>query len=309
MMDYEHQPANHLSFRVARRVIVPKVFPNSRLRDDAARGKESDPLCRLQGRALPSRLSTRTRIVEQLRLDREGDRGGRQPPRGALYHRTENWHFEHLIDIVRTELEVQMVLLPREDRGRSVCGTAQAESSSRHGRSMALSLLARADLVIGGGGTMTRESAFLGTPTYTVFMGRPAAGDAELMRLGLLRDLRSGGLPDIRKAVTAAPVDDEDRTREDPASDRSGADGDRLRRAMFECSSRLLLFDYFGFRHVRPSDRSALGSATDALLEACHWVRSDRVGALSSVAVADSSRAEIRPGLEPIAYRLRSIDL
>jgi predicted glycosyltransferase len=32
MMDYEHQPANHLSFRLARRVIVPSVFPDDPLR-------------------------------------------------------------------------------------------------------------------------------------------------------------------------------------------------------------------------------------------------------------------------------------
>ena len=49
--------------------------------------------------------------------------------------------------------------------------------------------------MIGGGGTMTRESALLGTPTYTAFIGRPAAVDAELIRLGLLRDLRDSGLP------------------------------------------------------------------------------------------------------------------
>ena len=29
MMDYEHQPANHLSFRLARRVIVPEAFPEA----------------------------------------------------------------------------------------------------------------------------------------------------------------------------------------------------------------------------------------------------------------------------------------
>jgi predicted glycosyltransferase len=37
---------------------------------------------------------------------------------------------------------------------------------------------------------MNRESAILGTPTYTVFLGRLAAVDAELMRLGRLRDVR-----------------------------------------------------------------------------------------------------------------------
>ena len=37
MMDYEHQPANHLSFRLARRVIVPEVFPEASLRRFGAR--------------------------------------------------------------------------------------------------------------------------------------------------------------------------------------------------------------------------------------------------------------------------------
>ena len=37
---------------------------------------------------------------------------------------------------------------------------------------------------------MTRESALLGTPTYTVFEGRRAAVDTELVRQGLLQDLR-----------------------------------------------------------------------------------------------------------------------
>ena len=38
---------------------------------------------------------------------------------------------------------------------------------------------------------MNRESAILGTPTYTVFAGELAAVDAELIRQGRLRDLRS----------------------------------------------------------------------------------------------------------------------
>src|SRR6267378_2498672 len=40
LMDYEHQPANHLAFRLASRVIVPRAFPNSALRRyGATRGK------------------------------------------------------------------------------------------------------------------------------------------------------------------------------------------------------------------------------------------------------------------------------
>ena len=52
------------------------------------------------------------------------------------------------------------------------------------------SLLAYADAMIGAGGTMNREAALLGTPTYTMFAGRLAAVDAELIRRGLLHDLR-----------------------------------------------------------------------------------------------------------------------
>ena len=51
-------------------------------------------------------------------------------------------------------------------------------------------LLAAADLVIGGGGTMNREAALLGTPAYTAFTGALAAVDAELIHRGLLFDLR-----------------------------------------------------------------------------------------------------------------------
>jgi predicted glycosyltransferase len=46
-----------------------------------------------------------------------------------------------------------------------------------------------ADVVLGGGGTMTREAALLGTPTFSVFAGAPAAVDDSLLRAGRLRRL------------------------------------------------------------------------------------------------------------------------
>jgi uncharacterized protein len=52
-------------------------------------------------------------------------------------------------------------------------------------------LIAAADRVISGGGTMTREAALLGTPAYSVFTGPMGAVDAELIRSGLLVPIRS----------------------------------------------------------------------------------------------------------------------
>jgi predicted glycosyltransferase len=51
------------------------------------------------------------------------------------------------------------------------------------------SLMHAADLVIGAGGTMTREAALLDVPTLSVFAGRPAAVDAWLEARGRLRRL------------------------------------------------------------------------------------------------------------------------
>lgn len=49
-----------------------------------------------------------------------------------------------------------------------------------------LQLLYTSDIAISGGGTMNRESALLGVPTYSIFTGRRAAIDEELARQGRL---------------------------------------------------------------------------------------------------------------------------
>ena len=135
----------------------------------------------------------------------------RPAPEGALYHRMENEYFDGLLERIRHRSAIQTVLLPRsasDTRRYAAFGGVIIP-----GRPIdALSLVASADLMIGGGGTMTRESALLGTPTYTVFIGRLAAVDAELMRLGLLSDLRMGGRPAFAKrSASIRPVPEEGR--------------------------------------------------------------------------------------------------
>ncbi|MFO7653990.1 MAG: DUF354 domain-containing protein [Candidatus Krumholzibacteriia bacterium] len=53
------------------------------------------------------------------------------------------------------------------------------------------SLIAAMDLVVSGGGTMTREAAILGVPSYTYFRGRTGRVDESLERAGRLVFLRS----------------------------------------------------------------------------------------------------------------------
>ena len=191
MMDYEHQPANHVSFRLASRVIVPEAFPESSLRKQGARGAKVARYKGFKEELYLADLEPDAKVLDDLSLDRDQLLAVfRPPPAGALYHRSVNERFDDLLEEAARRKDVQLVLLPRSNE--------QADVYRRVARVRipdrvidTCSLMAFADVVIGAGGTMNREAALLGTPTYTVFAGKLAAVDAELIRLGLLHDLRS----------------------------------------------------------------------------------------------------------------------
>lgn len=190
MMDYEHQPANHLSFRLARRVVVPEVFPERELRR-AGGGAKAIRYAGFKEEAYLCSFEPDETGLSELRPSDGGLLVLMRPaPEGALYHRRSNPRFDEVLaDAQRAGARV--VVLPRSaaqaERYRALGAVVPARPVD------ARSLAAIADIVIGAGGTMNRESAILGTPTYTVFDGRLAAVDGELMRLGRLRDLRAPG--------------------------------------------------------------------------------------------------------------------
>ena len=200
MMDYEHQPANHLSFRLARRVIVPEAFPARALRRCGAGLRKVVRYPGFKEELYLSGFEPDARVLDELGLDRAGVIAVfRPPPDGALYHPMLNQRFDELLHRAVCDDAVQAVVLPRDAtqaaRYRALQGARVPERAVDGS-----SLVALADLVVGGGGTMNRESAVLGTPTYTVFAGELAAVDAELIRTGRMRDLRAEGtLPAFEK--------------------------------------------------------------------------------------------------------------
>ena len=192
MMDYEFQPANHVSFRLADRVVVPSIFPERALRRFGARERK---VLRYEGfkeELYLGQLQPGEEILGELGLDASRVIVVmRPPPQGALYHRAGNDRFEELLTEAAAREDVQVVVLPRVSKQAALYSHRPGlilPNGAVDGRS----LLAHADLMIGAGGTMNREAALLGVPTYTVFSGRMAAVDIELMRRGLLSDLRDG---------------------------------------------------------------------------------------------------------------------
>jgi hypothetical protein len=194
MMDYEHQPANHLSFRLAQRVIVPEVFPEAALRRYGARPKKVIRYPGFKEELYLAGFAPSAEVLHELGLDAAAVVAVFRPPAdGALYHRMANERFDDALRLALDREDVQIVLLPRTTEQRARYEALRPRVRVPQQAVDARSLLATADLTIGAGGTMNRESAVLGTPTYTVFAGRLAAVDAELIRLGRLHDLREPG--------------------------------------------------------------------------------------------------------------------
>lgn len=192
LMDYEHQPANHLAFRLASRVIVPRSFPDASL---ARYGAGSHKVRRYDGTKedvyladfVPDPRFAQT--LSELGINQEDVLVVVRPPaRDALYHRFENKLFDELLSGLAARRDVKVMLLARNERQR-------AAYSAGAGGNMILprmtldgaNLIACADLVISAGGTMNREAAAMGVPAATIFAGRWAAIDEELVREGRLR--------------------------------------------------------------------------------------------------------------------------
>ena len=93
----------------------------------------------------------------------------RPPPEGALYHRGGNERFDEVLEHVARATRAQVVLLPRTHRAGGAVSREPGVVVPERPPDGA-SLLATVDLTVGAGGTMNRESALLGTPTYTVFL-------------------------------------------------------------------------------------------------------------------------------------------
>jgi len=196
LMDYEHQPANHLAFRLASKVIVPHAFPAAELRKYGASMRK---VKRYEGTKEDVYLAgfvPDPAFAETLRkLNIASDDVlvvARPPAREALYHRFENELFDRLIAHLNSLERTKIILIPRTDAQRSDYQTRNLANVIVPREALdGGNLIAAADLVVSAGGTMNREAAALGVPALSVYAGRWAAIDEQLIGEGRLRRLGS----------------------------------------------------------------------------------------------------------------------
>src|SRR5437867_3488683 len=132
LMDYEHQPANHLAFRLASRVIVPRAFPAAELRRYGASMRK---VKRYEGTKEDVYLADFTpdpMFSEKLRKLGVAPEDvlvvARPPAREALYHRFENKLFDDLLTPLNARARVKVIPLPRTDAQRDAYNDEKFEN-------------------------------------------------------------------------------------------------------------------------------------------------------------------------------------
>ncbi len=198
-MDFEHQPANHLAFRFASTIVLPDVLPLRALRHQGATNRKVVFYPGLKEELYIGDFEPDPSVLTQIGLNprsRGTDTGGqtvvvaRTPPSRAVYHGFGNPLFEQALRAVCSQDDVACVALTRHPEQIAAiealalpnCIVPRSAIDSR-------SLMYEADAMIGAGGTMTREAALMGIPTWTLFAGTTPAVDLWLERQGRLARL------------------------------------------------------------------------------------------------------------------------
>jgi predicted glycosyltransferase len=184
--DFEGATGMHrINFRLADKVMVPEVIPFERLAPLGLTRDRYRPYPGIKEQVtLADFEPDPAGVIAELGLDPQRPIAVLRPPATmSLYHRgIENTLFDDVLAHLRTS-DAQVVLLPRTpEQAHAFAGMTDVIIPTRPVDGP--QLVAAADVVISAGGTMNREAALLGTPTWTTFAGELGAVDRMLIESG-----------------------------------------------------------------------------------------------------------------------------
>jgi predicted glycosyltransferase len=190
-MDYEHQPANHVAFRLARRILLPAVLPATTVERQGAAPAKVQRYDGLKEELYLGDFAPDPAILGRLGVERRSVLVvARSGATRAAYHGYEDRLFMAALGRLARRDDATVVVLARHPEHRREIAALDGQNLVLPRSAVdARSLVREADAFIGAGGTMTRESALLGTPTLSVFGGAEPAVDRWLVDRGLLRRL------------------------------------------------------------------------------------------------------------------------
>jgi predicted glycosyltransferase len=190
-MDFEHQPANHVAFRLAHTILVPEAVDRETIRRQGATGRKLRAYPGLKEEVYLGDFEPDTGVLDEVGIEHRDGAVlvvARTPPSRAAYHRFDNPLFEEVVSALGRRPDVRLVVLTRHPEQRQAIAALELPNCVVPASAIdSRSLMYQADLVVGAGGTMTREAALLGVPTVSLFAGSSPAVDRWLERQGALR--------------------------------------------------------------------------------------------------------------------------
>lgn len=188
--DYEHSNIT-LYKRFVYKLFVPQYIPKQVL---IKKGIPAEKIVRYPGfkeevylhHQLPDK-----QLLKRLGINKDQIVVTLRPPanNAHYYNDQENVLFEKLIDLLSQRKDATVVVLPRGkvqymNLREKVAKLKNFIILSKPVDSF--SLIYYSDIVIGGGGTMNREAAIIGTPVYSIFLGNKPSVDKALSDQGRL---------------------------------------------------------------------------------------------------------------------------
>jgi predicted glycosyltransferase len=193
-MDFEHQPANHLAFRLARTVLLPEVISPADVRRQGAVPRKVIRYPGLKEELYIGDFEPDPAILAKLGFSRRPRVlvVARTAPSRAVYHAFGNPLFEEALRVIDAIPGAVCVALARHpEQVKAIEAMHLSNCVIPRGAVDSRSLMYVSDALIGAGGTMTREAAIMGIPTWTLFAGTPPAADRWLERHGSLHRLQT----------------------------------------------------------------------------------------------------------------------
>ena len=103
----------------------------------------------------------------------------------STYHQFENPIFDEALNLVASHDNTIIILLPRNPEQRQKYEALGLENVIfPSGILDGPNLVYYSDLIVGAGGTMNREAVVLGSPVYSLFLGRLGSVDKHLIDTG-----------------------------------------------------------------------------------------------------------------------------
>ncbi len=186
--DYEGNPGLHIICRVAKKILVPNVFSRENLRPYGASEDRIEFYNGIKENVYLGEFRPDPKFWDSINIPESSILVTMRPASEvSAYHQFENPLFEEALKYIAGHDNTKIILLSRNPEQRRKYEELGLKNVIFPDKALdGPNLVYYSDLIVGAGGTMNRESVVLGSPVYSLFMGRLGSVDKTLIDSGKL---------------------------------------------------------------------------------------------------------------------------